>query len=100
MGAIFFYIFIYFLGYYATAALNSFTVRPWITNRFMAALVPVFAVGLVHAYTIVASPPPQSQDITVLSAIVNYIIFPIVMVVIGAIYFMWQHKNKAEDEAQ
>jgi len=58
MGAIFFYIFIYFIGYYGSNVLNMFTVRPLITNRFLAALLPVYGVALTHAYVLVSSPPP------------------------------------------
>ena len=98
MGAIFFYIFIYFVAYYATDVLNTLTVRPWITNRYIVALVPVFAVGSTHAYMIVANPPPQSRDITVVSAILTYIILPIILVIAGAIYIQWNQKIREEDE--
>ena len=100
MGAIFFYIFIYFVAYYATDILNTLTVRPWITNRYIAALLPVFAVGLMHAYMIAVSPPPQSQDITVASAILTYIILPFILIISGAIYIQWNQKIKEKDEAE
>lgn len=98
MGAIFFYIFIYFVAYYATDVLNTLTVHPWITNRYIAALLPVFAVGLMHAYMIVASPPPQSQDITVVSAILTYIILPVIIVISGVIYIIWNQRIKEGNE--
>lgn len=56
MGAIFFYIFVYFIGYYGSNILNMLTVRPFITNRYMAALLPVYGVALTHAYVLVNSP--------------------------------------------
>ena len=99
MGAIFFYIFIYFIAYYASAVLNMLTVRPLITNRFMAALIPVFAVAMSHGYMIVSKPPPQGQDITVESAFIGNIIVPILVVVMGAFYFSWNKKGKDEEEA-
>ena len=96
MGAIFFYIFIYFIGYYGSNVLNMFTVRPLITNRYMAALFPVYGVALTHVYVIVSSPPPQGTDITVEYALLVFITLPVVIVTLGAIYFMWNNKCKSE----
>ncbi|MCP5292938.1 MAG: hypothetical protein H6938_10495 [Burkholderiales bacterium] len=100
MGAIFFYIFIYFLGYYGSNILNMFTVRPLITNRFIAALIPVFCIALLHGYMIVTKPPPASQDITVESALFTYVAMPVVIVTLGAIYFMWNARRSEEEEAE
>ncbi|MER2512739.1 MAG: hypothetical protein ABTQ25_10075 [Nitrosomonas ureae] len=97
MGAIFFYIFIYFIGYYASNVLNMLTVRPFITNRYMAALLPVYGVALTHAYVIVSSPPPQSADMTVEYALLMFITLPVVIVTLGAVYFMWNSKGKQDD---
>lgn len=99
MGAIFFYIFIYFAGYYGSNILNLLTVRPLITNRYMAALLPVYGVALTHAYVIVASPPPQGTDITVEYALLVFITLPVVIVTLGATYFMWSSKDKHGDHA-
>lgn len=97
MGAIFFYIFIYFVGYYASNILNMLTVRPLVTNRYMAALLPVYGVALTHAYVIVSSPPPQGTDMTVEYALGVFIALPVVVVTMGAAYFMWNSKGKDDD---
>ncbi len=97
MGAIFFYIFVYFIGYYGSNILNMLTVRPFITNRYMAALLPVYGVGLTHAYVLVSSPPPQGSDITVEYALLVFITMPVVVVTLGAAYFMWNSKGKDGD---
>ncbi|SNX58928.1 hypothetical protein SAMN06296273_0388 [Nitrosomonas ureae] len=99
MGAIFFYIFIYFVGYYASNVLNMLTVRPFITNRYIAALLPVYGVALTHAYVIVSSPPPQSADMTVEYALLVFITLPVVVVTLGAVYFMWNSKGKQDDNS-
>ena len=99
MGAIFFYIFIYFVGYYASNVLNMLTVRPFITNRYIAALLPVYGVALTHAYVIVSSPPPQSADMTVEYALLVFITLPVVVVTLGAVYFMWNNKGKQDDNS-
>ena len=102
MGTIFFYIFIYFLGYYGSSILNMFSVRPIVTNRFMAALVPVFCVAMLHGYMIATRPLPASQDITVESALFSNIIMPVIIVILGAFYFMWntrQDEEEAEEAA-
>ncbi len=100
MGAIFFYIFIYFVGYYGSNILNMFTVRPLITNRFIAALVPVVGVAMLHGYMIATKPPPASQDITVESALFSYVVMPVVIVTLGAIYFMWNSRRAEEEEEE
>ncbi|WP_297326023.1 hypothetical protein [Nitrosomonas sp.] len=97
MGAIFFYIVVYFIGYYASNILNMLTVRPFITNRYMAALLPVYGVALTHAYVIVSSPPPQGTDVTVEYALLVFITLPVVVVTLGAAYFMWNSKSKPEN---
>lgn len=99
MGAIFFYIVVYFIGYYASNILNMLTVRPFITNRYMAALLPVYGVALTHAYVIVSSPLPQGTDVTVEYALLVFITLPVVVVTLGAAYFMWNSKSKPEDTA-
>ncbi len=97
MGAIFFYIVVYFIGYYGSNILNMLTVRPLITNRYMAALLPVYGVALTHAYVLVNSPPPPGSDVTVEYALLVFITMPVVVVTLGAAYFMWNSKGKDED---
>jgi|GEM_PF-696159 len=100
MTAIFFYIFIYFVGYYASNVLNMLTVRPLITNRYIAALFPVYGVALTHAYVMVNSPPPQGTDMTVEYALMAFIGLPVVVVTLGAAYLMWNSKGKDEDSSE
>lgn len=97
MGAIFFYIVVYFIGYYGSNILNMLTVRPLITNRYMAALLPVYGVALTHAYVLVNSPPPPGSDVTVEYALLVFITMPVVVVTLGAGYFMWNSKGKDSD---
>ena len=97
MGAIFFYVFVYFIAYYSTYVINLLSVRPLISNRFIAGLVPVILVAISHTYFIVTSPPPQGADISVMSALISNIIMPVIIVIIGSMYFMWKTKNDAEE---
>lgn len=99
MGAIFFYIFIYFVGYYGSNILNMLTVRPFITNRYMAALLPVYGVALTHAYMVVSRPLPSGSDITVEYALLVFITLPVVIVTLGAAYFMWNSKGSHDNHA-
>jgi hypothetical protein len=96
MGAIFFYIFIYFIGYYASNVLNMVTVRPLVTNRYMAALVPVYGFAFGHAYMVVTKPLPAGADISMEYALLVFITLPVVVVTMGAAYFMWNSKGKEE----
>ena len=49
---------------------------------------------------IVTKPPPSSQDITVESALFTYVAMPVVIVTLGAIYFMWNARRSEEEEAE
>lgn len=95
MSNAFFYVFIYFLGYYGSNVLNMLTVHPLITNRFVAALVPVYGFAFTHAYMIVNKAPPPG--ITIESAILFSVVTPTVLVTVGAIYFMWRSKDKQDE---
>lgn len=95
MSNAFFYIFVYFLGYYGSNVLNMLTVRPLITNRFMAALFPVYAFAFTHAYMIVNKSPPPG--ITTEHALFFSVATPLVLVTMGAVYFMWHSKEKQEE---
>ncbi|OQW39882.1 MAG: hypothetical protein A4S08_06635 [Proteobacteria bacterium SG_bin4] len=99
MGAIFFYVFIYFLGYYGSNVLNMLTVRPIVTNRFIAALIPVYGVAFMHAYMIVTKPLPPGKDVTVEFALFEFVALPVVLVTMGAIYFMWNSKANPDNRA-
>lgn len=96
MSNAFFYVFIYFLGYYGSNVLNMLTVHPLITNRFVAALVPVYGFAFTHAYMIVNKAPPPG--ITTESAILFSVVTPLVLVTVGAIYFMWRSKDKQDED--
>lgn len=95
MSNAFFYIFVYFLGYYGSNVLNMLTVRPLITNRFMAALLPVYAFAFAHAYMIINKSPPPG--ITTEYALLFSVAIPLVLVTMGAIYFMWRSKDKQQE---
>ena len=98
MGAIFFNIVVYFIGYYGSNILNMLTVRPFITNRYMAALLPVYGVALTHAYVLMNSPPPPGSDVTVEYALLVFITMPVVVVTLGAAYFMWNSKGDHDEQ--
>jgi hypothetical protein len=49
---------------------------------------------------IVTKPPPATQDITVESALFTYVAMPVIIVTLGAIYFMWNSRRAEEEEAE
>ena len=97
MGAIFFYICVFFVGYYSSNVLNMLTVRPIVTNRYIAALFPVYGIAMAHAYMIATRPLPPGKDVTVESALLEFVVLPIVVVTMGAVYFMWNSKGNREE---
>jgi hypothetical protein len=98
MGAIFFYIFIFFVGYYGSNVLNMLTVRPIVTNRFIAALFPVYGIAIAHAYMIVSRPLPQGKDVSVEFALLEFVALPLVVVTMLAVYMMWNSKGSQEEQ--
>ena len=99
MGAIFFYICIFLAGYYGSNVLNMLTVRPLVTNRYIAALFPVYGIAMAHGYMISTKPLPPGKDVTIESALLEFVVLPLVVVTMGAVYFMWNSKGGQEEQA-
>jgi len=98
MGSVFIYIVIFFMGYYGAYVINLMTVRPMITNRYIAGLVPVFLFAIAHGYSIVNSPPPQGQNTSIEYALSFNVVMPLVIIVLGAVYAMWNKKSDDIDK--
>ncbi len=93
MGALIFYIVIYFIGYYAAHLLNWMMGRILIRNRRIAGLVLVLTVSTFHAYKIVTTSPPHDHGDGAGYALGLYVILPVTIVIIAVLYFMWQEKQ-------
>ncbi len=93
MGALIFYIAIYFLGYYAAHLLNLLSGRTLIRNRRIAGLVAVFMVSMLHGYKIISSGPPDGHDEGMSHALGLYVILPVVIIVIATAIRIWQESG-------
>ena len=93
MGALIFYIAIYFIGYYAAHFLNQTVGRILIRNRRIAGLVLVLIVGIGHGYKIMSTPPPHDHDDGTGYAMGLYVIMPVTIIVIAVLYLMWREGN-------
>ena len=93
MGALIFYIAIYFIGFYGAYLLNQMVGRTLIRNRHVAGLVLVVTVSMVHAYKIISSPPPHDHGDGAGYALGLYVIMPVAIITIGVLYLMWQDGN-------
>ena len=96
MGALIFYIAIYFIGYYAAHLLNRMTGHALIRNRRLAGLVLVLTVSMAHAYKIISSPPPHDHDDGAGYALGLCVIMPVTIIVIAVLYLMWQERNDSD----
>lgn len=96
MGALIFYIAIYFLGYYAAYVINQLAGRILIKDRRMLGLVAALTVGLIHGYKIVSSPPPHHGD-GAGYALALYVILPLTIIMAGVLFLMWQDRQDEED---
>ena len=93
MGALIFYIAIYFIGYYAAHFLNQTVGRVLIRNRRIAGLVLVLTVSMGHGYKIMRTPPPHDHDDGAGYAMGLYVIMPVTIIVIAGLYLMWREGN-------
>lgn len=93
MGALIFYIAIYFLGYYAAHLLNLLSGRALIRNRRIAGLVAVFMVSMVHGYKIISTSLPDGHDEEMSYALGFYVILPVVIIVIAVLFLTWQERD-------
>jgi Na+/pantothenate symporter len=93
MGALIFYTAIYFLGYYAAHLLNQALGRMLIGNRRMAGLVLALAIGTVHGYKIISTPPPHDHGDGAGYALGLYVILPLTIITIAVLYLTWQDRQ-------
>ncbi len=97
MGALIFYIGIYFLGYYAAYLINQLAGRIVIKNRRMLGLVAALTVGVIHGYKIISSPPPHDHGDGTGYALALYVILPLTIIMAGVLFLMWQDRQDEED---
>lgn len=90
MGALIFYIAVYFIGYYAAHLLNQAAGHILIRNRRIAGLVFVLTVSMVHGYKIISTPPPHDHNDGAGYALGVYVIMPVAIIVIAVLVLMWQ----------
>ncbi|SOD40420.1 hypothetical protein [Nitrosovibrio sp. Nv4] len=93
MGALIFYIAIYFLGYYGAHLLNQLAGRAVIRNRRMAGLVLALTVGTVHAYKIISTSPPHDHGDGAGYALGLYVILPLTIITVAVLFLMWQDRQ-------
>lgn len=98
MSAIFFYAVVYFAGYFIIKVINLLTVKPLIRNYYILSLVPVFLVGIAHSYKIVTTPPRQMQDTSLEYALAVYVLLPVVVITLCAIYVKWNNQTDVKDD--
>jgi len=96
MSAIFFYLMVYMVCYFAIHIINLLTMRPLIRNRYMMPLIPVFLVAIAHGYKIVTTSPGQMQDTSMGYALSVFVLMPTVVITLGAVYVMWSKKNNQD----
>lgn len=90
MGALIFYIAIYFMGYYAAHFLNQTAGRILIRNRRIAGLILVLTVSMGHGYTIMSTPLPHDHHDGAGYAMGLYVIMPVAIIMIAVLYLMWR----------
>ncbi|MGH8685611.1 MAG: hypothetical protein ACREUM_09715 [Nitrosospira sp.] len=90
MGALIFYIAIYFIGYYAAHLLNQMAGHVLIRNRRIAGLVLVLTVSMVHGYKIISTPPPHDHGDEAGYALGLYVILPVAIIVIAVLFLARQ----------
>ena len=96
MGALIFYIAIYFLGYYTAYVINQLAGRILIKDRRMLGLVAALTVGLIHGYKIISSPPHHGDGAGY--ALALYVILPLTIIMAGVLFLMWQDRQDEEDK--
>lgn len=93
MGALLFYIFIYFVGHFAALGLNEVTKKKLLKHRRVG-LGGVIIVAIMHGYKIISSIPPSGHEDDTLYALSYFVIFPVA--VISAVVFYLGSKDKSD----
>jgi hypothetical protein len=97
MGALIFYVAIYFIGYYAAYLINQLAGRALIENRRLTGLVTTLTVGVIHGYKIISSPPPHDHGDGTSYALALYVILPLAIIAAGVLFLMWQDSRDQGD---
>lgn len=92
MGALVFYTFIFFIGYYFAHGFNWLTKRE-VLNRRWIGLTGVFLMAVLHGYKILSSPLPPDHDESAIGVLGYYVIFPVGAIVIVLLYLNWKDKE-------
>ena len=93
MGALIFYVAVYFIGYYAANLLNRMVGRALIQNRRLAGLVLVLMVSLLHGYKIISTSPSHDHGEGAGYALGFYVILPVAISALAVLYLTWQEKQ-------
>mgnify|MGYP006189367993 CR=1 FL=1 len=93
MGALIFYVAVYFIGYYAANLVNHIVGRVLIQNRRLAGLVLVLMVSLLHGYKIISTSPSHDHGEGAGYALGFYVILPVAIIGLGVLYLNWQEKQ-------
>jgi hypothetical protein len=93
VGALIFYTFIYFIGYFSAHGFNTLMNRR-LFNRRWAGLTGVCMVAILHAYRILNSTPPSGHDGNIMyDALGYYVVFPVGVITAVLLYLNWKDKN-------
>lgn len=96
MGALIFYTFIFFIGFFFAHGFTLLTKRNFL-NRRWTGLACVLIMATMHTYKILTSMPPAGHEDGLMLALGYYVIFPVSVIIAVLLYLRWRDQNDGDN---
>ncbi|MDT8363251.1 MAG: hypothetical protein RQ714_01190 [Nitrosomonas sp.] len=97
MGALIFYTFIFFVGYFLAHGFALLTRRD-ILGRRGTGLACVLIMAVMHGYKILSTAPPAGHEDTSAQVLSYYVIFPVSVITVVLLYLRWRDQNDDDSD--
>jgi len=92
VGALIFYTFVFFIGFFFAHGFTLLTKRDFL-NRRWTGLVCVLMMAALHGYKILNTEPPNGHADEIMQALGYYVILPVSVIVVALLYLRWRDQD-------
>jgi len=96
VGALIFYTFIFFIGFFFAHGFTLLTKRDFL-NRRWTGLACVLMMAIMHGYKILSTKPPNGHEDEAMQALGYYVILPVSVIVAVLLYLWWRDQNNGDN---
>ena len=96
MGALIFYTFVFFAGFFFAHGF-ALLIRRDFLNRRWTGFACVLIMAAMHGYKILSTTPPNSHEDETIQALGYYVIFPVSVILAVLLYLRWRDQNDSNN---